>query len=497
MPTFRVAIAAAVAMSSVVAPAAAQGPRATDSLVVIGLTTEAPHLRFSVPAAPTAAMPHLIDPDSLPCPQCNPKKHFWVAAAEILALQVIPNAFSQITSNAEWAQVSFKSWGNNLTLPWQWDNNNFKNNQFSHPYHGAMYFNAARTNGYNFWQSAPWAFAGSLTWELFGEVWAPAPNDLLNTTLGGITLGEVLFRVSSLTLKNESHGFERVVREVTAGLLNPVRGFNRVVRGEAWQISRTPPEWRQSTIFGSVDVGYRRLRVTGEAADDIVDGAFVTGQIVYGDPLLDLGKKPFSYFRGELTWATNNGSAGRLASLQVRGSLGARPMGSGQLNHFAALMTYDYVANPIIEFGGQGFYFGPMLGRRPAKGPRIRAELLGQFMPVAAVQSDYYLTQEGRDYDYGIGLGGLGNVAVTWPGLALLSAYSRYVFLPIISGFPGDHQLLFTGATGRIYWRGRIGLGADFNMLWRWSNYYGRTNVARDNSELRLYLTTSIPQWRD
>ena len=72
-----------------------------------------------------------------------------------------------------------------------------------------------------------------------------------------------------------------------------------------------------------------------------------------------------------------------------------------------------------------------------------------------------------------------------------------YVFLPIISGFPGDHQLLFTGATGRIYWRGRIGLGADFNMLWRWSNYYGRTNVARDNSEFRLYLTTSIPQWRD
>ena len=93
-----------------------------------------------------------------------------------------------------------------------------------------------------------------------------------------------------------------------------------------------------------------------------------------------------------MTWATNNGSAGRLASLQVRGSLGAKPLGSGELNHFAALMTYDYVANPIIEFGGQGFYFGPMLGRRPAKGPRIRAELLGQFMPVAAVQSDYYLT---------------------------------------------------------------------------------------------------------
>ncbi len=103
-----------------------------------------------------------------------------------------------------------------------------------------MYFNSARTNGYNFWQSAPWSFVGSLTWELFGEVWAPAPNDLANTTLGGITLGEMLYRVSSLTLKNEATGFERVVREVTAGLLNPVRGFNRVVRGEAWKVSQHP-----------------------------------------------------------------------------------------------------------------------------------------------------------------------------------------------------------------------------------------------------------------
>ena len=67
---------------------------------------------------------------------------------------------------------------------------------------------------------------------LFGEVWAPSPNDLANTTLGGITLGEMLFRFSSLTLDNEATGSNRVVREVGAGLINPVRGFNRLVRGE-------------------------------------------------------------------------------------------------------------------------------------------------------------------------------------------------------------------------------------------------------------------------
>ena len=58
-------------------------------------------------------------------------------------------------------------------------------------------------------------------------------------------------------------------------------------------------------------------------------------------------------------------------------------------------------------------------------------------------------------------------------------------------------QLFFTGATGRIYWKGRIGLGADFSVLRHWSDYYGRAEISRKNNELRLYVTTSIPQWRD
>jgi hypothetical protein len=499
VPSNRIACtaASAVAWLAFASPLSAQGPQAftlADTAVTIGLSPQSSHLRFASPQPVPAA--EFSGADSLPCPQCNPRKHFWVAVAEVMAVNLIPNLVSR-SKDAEWAKFTLKSWGDNLTLPWQWDNNAFLNNQFSHPYHGAMYFNSARTNGYNFWQSAPWAFAGSLTWELFGEVWAPAPNDLANTTLGGITLGEMLYRVSSLTLDNEATGFDRVVREVTAGLLNPVRGFNRVVRGEAWKVSRTPPEWRQSTIFGAVDAGYRRISVPGEDENVNLDGVFFTGQVVYGDGLLDLSKKPFSFFRAEITVASNNGTAGRLASLMVRGSLAARKLGDGGLNQLAGFMTYDYISNPAIEFGGQGFYFGPVLGHRPSNGPRIRAEMMGQFMPVAAVQSDFYLTAEGRDYDYGIGLGGLANANVIWPGLAQVGIYGRYVFLPIISGFPGDHQLLFTGATGRIYWKGRIGVGADYNLLRRWSNYYGRAEVNRKNNELRLYLTTSIPQWRD
>lgn len=42
-----------------------------------------------------------------------------------------------------------------------WDNDAMGTNMFMHPYHGSLYFNSARSNGYNFWQSGFFAFGGS------------------------------------------------------------------------------------------------------------------------------------------------------------------------------------------------------------------------------------------------------------------------------------------------------------------------------------------------
>lgn len=67
---------------------------------------------------------------------------------------------------------------------------NFNTNLFAHPYHGNLYFNAARTNGMNFWQSYPFALGGSLMWEFLGENTPPSINDLLATSIGGTAIGE-------------------------------------------------------------------------------------------------------------------------------------------------------------------------------------------------------------------------------------------------------------------------------------------------------------------
>ena len=56
-------------------------------------------------------------------------------------------------------RVGFNSWRENLETGWTWDDNSFSTNQIAHPYHGNLYYNAARSNGYSYWQSIPFAFA--------------------------------------------------------------------------------------------------------------------------------------------------------------------------------------------------------------------------------------------------------------------------------------------------------------------------------------------------
>src|SRR3954470_12610994 len=317
----------------------------------------------------------------LPCPDCHPPKRFWAAAGELMASQVVPWAFTRYVRDGEWARIGPKTWVDNLKFPWQWDNNKFNNNQFAHPYHGSLYYNAARANGYNFWQSAPWAFAGSLMWELFGEVWAPAPNDLANTTLGGITLGEMLFRFSSLTLDNQATGSNRAMREVGAARITPVRGFSRLVRGEMNDISETPPDWRPSVIQASMDVGYRRFATSGALNDpDALDQAFVQFSVFYGNQVADLDREPFSSFQLTGTLASKSANHKALQELRVRGNLAAKRLGSSEQKRLAAFMTYEYISNPVVDFGAQGFQGGVVYAQaKPGNQMRLSGEALARF----------------------------------------------------------------------------------------------------------------------
>ena len=83
------------------------------------------------------------------------KKHPWKAAIETFGINVLVQSFDRFILDADFAQISFNSIKHNIKNGFVWDNDQFSTNLFAHPYHGGLYFNAARSNGMNFGSRYP------------------------------------------------------------------------------------------------------------------------------------------------------------------------------------------------------------------------------------------------------------------------------------------------------------------------------------------------------
>jgi hypothetical protein len=184
----------------------------------------------------------------------------------------------------------------------------------------------------------------------------------------------------------------------------------------------------------------------------------------------------------------------RLSNLYARGSLAAWPLSqSDRASHqLAVLMTYEYISLPGLEFGGQGFVGGVVSRFGAPKGFRVETELFANFMPIAALQSDYYVTEEGRDYDYGLGIGASAAARAVWGTRAALSARARYLWTPVLSGFNGDHYQTVGSLEGRLYLVRGFGVTSTLLLYHRNSNYDLYTDVTADGTVFRIGASYSF-----
>ncbi len=148
------------------------------------------------------------------------------------------------------ARVTPKSWWANMEQGWVWDLDDFVVNQVGHPYQGNNYFNAGRANGLSFWESAGITAFGSGTWEYFGETNHASLNDLVNTTLGGIALGEMFHRAAWLVRDTRATGRGRLWKEIAATAIDPVTGVKRFLSGDSSRVSEKPAEMVPSALAG-------------------------------------------------------------------------------------------------------------------------------------------------------------------------------------------------------------------------------------------------------
>ena len=226
------------------------------------------------------------------------------------AVNVGVQLFDRWVLNSDFAQTTLRSLKRNFTDGMVWDNDFFITNMFAHPYHGNLYFNAARTNGLTFWESAPYALLGSAMWEFLGETEPPAINDIIATTCGGMAIGEMTHRLSLTILDDRTFGFQRFLREAAAAIVNPIQGIHRILSGDAWHVKNRNyryHDFRKTPLDVSFSVGWRYLADDG-ALFRGVHAPYINMTMTYGTSVD--GEKhttPYDFFDLEANTAFGGG----------------------------------------------------------------------------------------------------------------------------------------------------------------------------------------------
>jgi hypothetical protein len=167
---------------------------------------------------------------------------------------------------------------------------------FGHPYHGSLYFNAARANGFSFWESGVFSLAGSLMWEMLMENEYPSINDLVTTPLGGLVMGETFYRISDIILDDRQSGAGRLGREAAGFLISPMRGISRIINGDAWQKrSASGRQFGTPQVSAEFSAGLRALELKDELFDRGI-GMTTNINVEYGDRFDAETEKPYDYF---------------------------------------------------------------------------------------------------------------------------------------------------------------------------------------------------------
>ena len=469
-----VSFAIAVLACGLTSAGHAQSPLAVPAPVDTLAGTDSPSPADSAAAA-----------DSLAPPVAE--KHFARAAFEVTTVNALVWAYCRYIREGgtnTGFRISLDSWNENLSNGFDWDDNNFATNQLAHPYHGSTYFCAARANGYDYYESIAFAFAGSAMWEYFGEVHHPSINDWISTSVGGIALGEALHRFSGMIVDQRAEGSERVWREIGGFLVNPVGGFDRLITGKMSRKGANPPDWRRHRFVSAIRAGARFTRDgTVEDADTL--RAFARLRGVVGDPTGSVVRKPYDAFSidvqlnaDEITPVGRGQVFGLLRSWEVDRS-------ERRNSYFAITNSWDYINNSAYELGAQSFGAG-YLTRVKSDSWTLNAGLTANWIVLGGTSSDYE-SYTGRSYDYGPGAGGrfFASLRHRWLFLGL---ESDLYYLRVMNGTDADHIVTENRLTAAVPVSGAFNLGTELSVYHARRHYADFDDVSERDPQLTAYV---------
>ncbi|MGZ3807037.1 MAG: DUF3943 domain-containing protein [Bacteriovorax sp.] len=139
----------------------------------------------------------------------------------------------------------------------RFDDNDKKAN-YGHTYAGVLYFQMARSNGFNSLESFLVAFASSTTWEFLEYHEVLSINDEILTPVGGYVIGEASYQISCALLQKNN-----VLAKTLAYTINPGLATNHAIDSVknknkyASQPDCKRPRWSEISTYIGLDRGQK------------------------------------------------------------------------------------------------------------------------------------------------------------------------------------------------------------------------------------------------
>jgi hypothetical protein len=430
------------------------------------------------------------------CPGC-PERHLLRPYLESVGLHVLFNMGNRLRGH-DTAKIGPRSWYANMKHGFEWDHNPFGVNQIGHPYQGSNFFTAGRANGLSFWESTSVAAFGSAAWEYYFENNRASLNDMVNTTVGGIALGEVLHRTGWLVRNPEATGRRRLMQEIAAAAIDPLTGMTRFLSGDASRVAEKPPDLVPSRLVarGSAGVLWQgsNIRSARSTARPFADVDLQYGDIRTGD-----STTPFDAF----TLGATLGGGSIMSEVVARGRYYGKSFGDDDRWQFTVLQAFDYLVNRAYVFGAQGFEAEIAVANQLSPTSVLRLSASGGASVLGAVNSlleappgegdpnSVFINPESRQYDYGPGFRIGGAINLTADRCAAGAITYDFYHVAVVDGFRSNHILQRLLVDVRLLRPERLTVGMAAEFFFRKAYFWVGSERTDQSPQFRVYLAWS------
>ena len=390
------------------------------------------------------------------------------------------------------------TWDHLRSQTWVHDQDPFSVNQFQHPYQGATMYGLARSSGHGFWTSLIHANVGSFVWKMAGETDPPSINDMITTGQAGSLLGEALYRMADLVLKDG--GGQRPHRgyEYAATLISPPGGLNRRIFGDRFKakLPDTAPATIWQIKFGATlaslgrDLSSPTAVLRSDATAEFSMSYGLPGQPGYAYT------RPLDYFDFQFSVLSN--ASNPVGNVMIRGLLiGDKTNESSTASGIWGLYgSYDYISPYQFRVSSTALSLGTTRQYSITPDFTLQGTMLGGVGFGAAGSTTVIpstpTNAEIRDYHFGATPQALLALRLIFGDRAMFDMAAREYY---VSGIGSDDaqgsETIFRGAfgiTARI--RGGHAIGAHFVASTRDARYGKQVNSK--SSEGTVTITYSI-----